>query len=87
MTKMMTLRIDADLLARLKDQAKQEGRSASAEVVRLLRREFGGTKKSKKPRRNTMGMFDHLESVRLQEVRELRSEIARQIASRVDARG
>ena len=85
MTKMMTLRIDADLLMRLKDQAKREGRSASAEVVRLLRRELGMTTKPKKPRRDTMGMFSHLEAVRLDEVRELRSQISQQIASRLDA--
>jgi hypothetical protein len=87
MTKMMTLRIDADLLVRIKDQAKREGRSASAEVVRLLRRELGGVAKPKKPRRNTMGMFAHLESVRLEDVRDLRNQISRQIASRLDATG
>ena len=79
MTKMMTLRIDVDLLARLKNQAKREGRSASAEVVTLLRREFGGEKKPKKPRRDTMGMFGHLESVRLEDVRELRNLIERAV--------
>lgn len=87
MTKMMTLRIDVDLLARLKNQAKREGRSASAEVVTLLRREFGGEKKPKKPRRDTMGMFGHLESVRLEDVRELRNQMSRKVASRLDARG
>jgi len=87
MTKMMTLRIDADLLARLKDRAKREGRSASAEVVRLLRRELGGISQPKRAHRSAMGMFSHLESVEVEEVRELRTQIGRQIAARLNAAG
>ena len=66
-TSVMTLRIDSDLLAELKARAVAEGRSTSAEVVSLLRKQI-----VVKPRRAratpTMGMYAQYEAPDLDEL-------------------
>lgn len=84
---MLTLRIDGELLARLKRQAKDEGRSVSAQVVRLLRRELGEPKLPTGRPRSAMGMFPELDVVGVGEVRTLRAERARGLAARVANKG
>jgi len=55
---MMTVRLDAELLQALKERAKRSGRSVSAEVIRLIRKEIVPRRSRK--RQKTMGMFSHL---------------------------
>lgn len=63
----MTLRIDSDLLAELKAMAIAEGRSTSAEVVNLLRKQVIVKPKPSRSVR-TMGMYAHYEAPSLEEL-------------------
>lgn len=79
----ITVRIDADLLAALKDKAKRDGRSVSAEVVQLVRREVGQPLAARAPRaKRTMGMFPDFEAPDLDEMRAARRAISRSLARR-----
>lgn len=72
----MTVRIDPDLLAALKVRAAREGRSVSAEIIRLVRREVGA-QATKRPRRaTTMGMFADFESPSLDEFKRMRNQLS-----------
>jgi hypothetical protein len=59
-TTIMTVRIAPELLSALKKWAKREGRSVSAEVVRLIAKEVEPVPIAQ-PRR-TMGMFSEFEA-------------------------
>jgi hypothetical protein len=74
-TAVMTVRIDPELLAALREKARREGRTVSAEVVRLVRREVGPPPRRSKMR--TMGMFPDFEAPELDELLGLRRELAR----------
>jgi hypothetical protein len=72
-TAVITVRIDPDLLAALKAKASQEGRTVSAEVVHLVRREVGPIPRaSRSNSRPTMGMFPDFEAPDLDEMIALR---------------
>ena len=85
-TSVMTLRIDPDLLESLRRRAKQEGRSVSAEVVRMISKELSPTPVPHARRRRTMGMFASFESPELEEFKRLRREISRTFQPRTRTR-
>jgi plasmid stability protein len=71
-TTVMTVRIDNDLLAALKDRAQHLGRSVSAEVIQLIKSQLTPRVQSKdKPFKTTAGMFSQFESLDLEEYQEL----------------
>ena len=78
----MTVRIDPTLLAALRQRAKRSGRSVSAEVVDLLRRELQPVA-PRKPRR-TMGMFatSDFEVPDLEDFKQLRRDMSKRLAMR-----
>lgn len=76
----ITVRIDPDLLAALRAKASEEGRTVSAEVVHLVRREVGPVRRRAKSRsksRSTMGMFPDFEAPDLDEMLALRRAASR----------
>jgi len=81
-TAMMTLRIDPDLLARLKARAKREGRSVSAEVVRMIAKEVGPVLSRRTRPTTTKGMFADLEAPTLEEFKRLRRSFSAAIVTR-----
>jgi hypothetical protein len=80
----MTLRIDPELFAALRDVAKAEHRSVSAHVVSLVRRDVD----SKPMRRRalplpTLGWLRHLDAPdRLEEFQRVRRALSRRLATR-----
>lgn len=82
----MTIRIDPALLEALKRKAKEEGRSASAEVVRLIRREVEARPATKR-RRTGFGMFADFDSIEIHEVRALRRAVTTAWQSSIRKRG
>lgn len=69
----ITVRIDPDLLTALKAKALEEGRTVSAEVVHLVRREVGpAPRRATSKARSTMGMFPDFEAPDLDEMIVLR---------------
>lgn len=81
----MTLRIAPSLLAALKARAKREGRSVSAEVVRMISKEIGAAPE-RRPKRTTMGMFPEFDAPTLDELKRLRREVSSAVAARVGRR-
>jgi len=81
-TAVMTLRIDPGLLAALKQRAKHEGRSVSAEVVRLIRTAVEPTPLARPKRARTMGMFSDLEAPELVEFKCLRGQFSASLVSK-----
>ena len=72
----MTLRIDPNLLAALRERAKREGRSTSAEVVRMIRKEVEpAAPRQRKPVR-TMGMFADFEAPEIEDFKRLRRTLS-----------
>jgi hypothetical protein len=84
-SKMMTLRIEPELLEELRDVASAEHRSVSAHVLSVLRRDL----ESKPPRRRakpmpTLGWLRHLEVPnRVEEFRKVRRTLGRHFTARV----
>jgi hypothetical protein len=82
----MTLRIDPALLTALRQRAKREGRSVSAEVVRLIRKELEDVHvpaRRGRGTRSTMGMFANSEAPDLDDFKRVRREASALIARRV----
>jgi hypothetical protein len=86
-SKVITLRIEPDLLDRLREVAKAQRRSVPAQVLFVVRRELE-TKATRTPRAlPTLGWLRHLEPPdRLDEFRRVRRSISRQFAARVRRR-
>jgi plasmid stability protein len=72
----MTLRIDPDLLAALRLRARREGRSVSAEVVRMIRKEVEPASPRRRKPMLTMGMFADFEAPDLEEFKRLRRQLS-----------
>jgi hypothetical protein len=53
----VTVRIDAELLAALKDKARRDGRTLSAAIVQLVRHDVQPKRARPRKRRPTIGMF------------------------------
>lgn len=79
----MTVRIDVDLLAALKDKVQRDGGSVSAAVVRLIRNEVKPRRPRPARRRRTMGMFAEFEAPDLDELVQLRRGISRRLMASV----
>jgi plasmid stability protein len=78
---MMTLRVDPELLAALKRRAAREGRSVSAEVIRMIQRDVEPTKSPRAKRTSTMGMFPDFEAPTLDELKGLRRRFSSRLLS------
>lgn len=79
----MTVRIDAELLAALKDKVRRDGRTVSAMVVQLIRNEVKPRSVRPAKRRRTMGMFADFEAPDLDELMQLRRGISRRLMASV----
>ena len=83
----MTLRIDPALLGALRRHAKREGRSVSAQVVQLIRRELEDAHVPVRRRatRRSMGMFAHagFEVPDLEDFKRVRRRMSTVIARRI----
>lgn len=79
----MTVRIDAELLAALKDKVRRDGRTVSAAVVELIRNEVRPKRVRSAKRRRTMGMFAEFEAPDLDEFVQLRRGISRRLMASV----
>jgi hypothetical protein len=83
-TKIMTLRIDPELHQRLRDAARAAGRSVSAQVLHLVRRELLEEPVRRQTPLPTMGWLRHLDAPdTLAEFRRLRRSLSRQVIRRV----
>ncbi len=82
-TAIMTLRIDPNLLAALRRRAKQEGRSVSAEVIRMIRKEIAPAPSRQRKTRRTMGMFADFESPELDVFKRLRRDVSARVQKRL----
>ncbi|OGQ17970.1 MAG: hypothetical protein A2138_23835 [Deltaproteobacteria bacterium RBG_16_71_12] len=74
-TSMMTVRIEPDLLAALKKRAKEAGRSVSAEVLSLIRRELSSIPPVKPM--PTRGRFTEYEAPDFDDLRRLRRSFSK----------
>jgi hypothetical protein len=80
-SRVMTLRIEPELLAELRRMARSEQRSVSAQVLHLVRKELAPTPRSKPL--PTRGWLAHLDVPRdLAEFRRVRRALSRRIAER-----
>ena len=77
----MTLRMYPDLLAALKRRAAREGRSVSAEVVRMIERDVEPAKPRRTKRTSTMGMFPDFEAPTLDEFKRMRRRFSSLVSS------
>jgi plasmid stability protein len=80
-TSIMTLRVDPELLRALKERAAREGRSVSAEVVRLITRDVDPVKPQRVKRISSMGMFADFEAPTLEEFRRMRRRFSSRVSS------
>jgi plasmid stability protein len=79
-TTVMTVRIDNDLLASLKDRAKHLGRSVSAEVIQLIKNQVTPRVQApEKPFKTAAGMFSQFESLDLEEYQQLSKDYSARI--------
>jgi len=77
----MTVRVAPDLLAALKRRAAREGRSVSAEVVRMIKRDIEPAKPRRTKRTPTMGMFPDFDAPTLEEFKRMRRRFASLVSS------
>ena len=87
----VTVRIEPALLSALKQKAEREGRSVSAELVRLVRDDVmphadPGATPLRAERRKTSGMFADFEAPDLDELREARRDASKRLARKSSAR-
>jgi hypothetical protein len=83
-SKVMTLRIDPELLDQLRAVARAERRSVSAQVVHLVRRELGThTKAATRSVLPTLGWLQHLDAPDdLAAYRRVRRALSRRLQAR-----
>jgi hypothetical protein len=77
----LSIRIDPDLLAALREKAQREGRTVSATVLDVVRRAVGDGVKRSSPRRSTMGMFASFEAPELDDLVRARRQFSRSLLS------
>lgn len=80
-TSIMTVRLDSDLLAALKERAQKIGRSVSSEVVQMIKQQV--TPRIPKPNliMKSEGMFSQFEAPTLDELRDLRKIYSSKISA------
>jgi hypothetical protein len=76
----MTLRVTPELLQALKEKAAREGRSVSAEVVRLIARDVEPRRVRRAKRTSTMGMFADFEAPTLAELKRMRRSFSSRVS-------
>lgn len=79
----MTVRIDAELLAALRDKVRRDGRTLSAAIVQLVRNEVQPKRPRPARRRRTMGMFAEFEAPDRDELAQFRRGISRRLMASV----
>jgi hypothetical protein len=83
-TRVMTLRIEPELLEQLRAVAKAERRSVSAQMLFLVRRELGAKARPGRKRLPTLGWLSHLRAPReLKEFRRVRRSLTRELEARL----
>jgi hypothetical protein len=78
------VRIDPGLLAALRRQARREGRSVSAEVIRMIRKEVEPAPPTRRKPVRTMGMFGDFEAPELHEFKRLRRGLSAALRRRIN---
>jgi hypothetical protein len=84
-SRVMSLRIESELLEEIRRRARAEGRSVSAQILHLVRNELGPSapQPSRRPQR-TMGWLAHLDVPEdLETYRQLRRSLSRRIMKRL----
>ncbi len=83
-TRVMTLRIEPELLEQLRAVAKAERRSVSAQMLFLVRRELGAKARPGRKPLPTLGWLSHLRAPReLKEFRRVRRSLTRELEARL----
>jgi hypothetical protein len=82
----VTVRIDAALLAALKDKVRRDGRTVSAAIVELVRNDVQPKRVLPAKRRRTMGMFGDFEAPDLEEFVRFRRGLSRRLMASVGKR-
>ena len=72
----ITVRIEPELLAALRERARRDGRSVSAEVIWMVRKEVEPVTRTPAKRVRTMGMFSDFEAPDASALRRLRRGIS-----------
>lgn len=72
----VTVRMDAELLAALRDKVRREGRTVSAAIVQLVRDDVQPQRRRPRKRRRTIGMFTDFEAPDLQDLTQLRRSLS-----------
>jgi len=80
-TAVVTFRIDPELLAALRDQARRDGRTLSAAIVQLVRDDVHPKRARPVKRRRTIGMFADFEAPDLDDLVELRRSVSRRLTA------
>jgi hypothetical protein len=75
----VTVRIDAELLAALKEKVRRDGRTVSAAIVELVRNDVRPKPVRPVKRRRTMGMFPDFDAPDLDEFVQLRRGLSRRL--------
>ena len=77
----VTVRIDAELLAALRDKVRREGRTLSAAIVQLVRDHVQPQRIRPVKRRRTIGMFSEFDAPDLDDLLQLRRSLSRRLMS------
>lgn len=85
-TAVMTVRIEPGLLDALKARSRREGRTVSAEVVRLIKKELQPPPKPRARPARTMGMFADFDAPDLEEFVLWRRELSAQLLPKLRKR-
>jgi len=72
----VTVRIDAELLAALRDKVRRDGRTVSAAIVQLVRNDVQPKRARPRKRRRTIGMFADFEAPDLEDLVQLRRSLS-----------
>jgi hypothetical protein len=77
----VTVRIEAELLAALKDKVRRDGRTLSAAIVQLVRNDVQPKRARPAKRRRTIGMFADFEAPELDDLVRLRRSLSRRLTT------
>ncbi len=77
----MTVRLDSDLLAALKERAKKIGRSVSAEVAQMIKQHVLPMRSKPNTIPKSEGMFSQFDAPTLEELRDSRKIYTQKIGA------
>lgn len=84
LSKVMTIRVEPELLEQLRRAARAERRSVSGEVLHLVRQQLGPPQRRLGRPKPTMGWLEHVDVPEgLNEFRTVREGLSRQLVRRV----